>query len=591
MDPAFPAPDAPRVIDSSDRRATERRQSQSRVFLYTVVVIAVLYLARQVFIPISLAVFFAFLLRPIVSVLERTFLRRIGAVILALAVAIAVVGGGAWSLTVQLKTLATEIAALSGNIERKLRVLTPQSGGSIAIVERTLERIAESGETVENPDLKVRVIPERKTLGERYERIAPTVELMATSFLVIVLVFFLLQDRERLRDKVLRLAGRANLTVTTQAIGETTHRISQYIFTLALLNIGFGVLIGIGLFALDVPHALLCAVLAGVLRFIPYIGAVISAALPTFLAVAVFPDWYTPIVVLVLFLVADQIIGGFIEPLVIGHRVGVSPIALLVSAIFWGWLWGPVGLILATPIAVCMTVTGEFIPALRPFSILFGASADLDDYLSFYNRLITRDRNGALAIGDRYAHEHSMEQAYSDLFIPTLTFAAEELGRKRITPAHDHFVKDVLRESIIRLGDLNATPGEPWQRIVAISVSGQRVSLGTLMLTQLARAEGFAVDYFTELPVDELLHYIRDSEPLALLVSCSSTKAMDEGCELLRTLRSSYPDLFISAGGSCFTENRERALESGASFVPTNLAEAKTELFRALKKGRKKKAS
>jgi len=590
MDPALPTVTEPSLQPAgSDRRGIDRREGKSSVFTGTVLVIAILYLARPVFIPISLAVFFAFLLRPVVSFLERTFLRRIGAVVVSLAIAIAIVGFSTWSLVVQLRSLATEVVAYSGNIEKKLRVLTTGSGGSFAIVERTLERIAGSGDTVENADLNVRVIPERKTLGDRYERFAPSLELTASAFLVIVLVFFLLQDREQLRDKLLRLAGRAHLTVTTQAIGETSHRISRYIFTLALLNLGFGILIGIGLFAMDVPHALLCAVLAGVLRFVPYIGAVISAILPTFLALAVFPNWYIPLGVLALFLIADQIIGGFIEPMVIGHRVGVSPIALLVSAIFWGWLWGPVGLLLATPIAVCMTVAGEFIPALRPFSILFGSSADLDDYLSFYNRLITRDRTGAMAIADRYAEEDSMEATFAELFVPTLTFASEEMGRGRVTTVHDHFIKDVIRESIIRLGDHNAAVGEPWQRIVAISVAGQRVSLGTLMLTQIARSEGFLVDYFTELPVEELLQYLGDSQPVALLVSCSSNSALDEGCRVLSIIRNAYPALFLLAGGSCFTLNREAALEAGASFVPTTLSEGKSELLRVLTRRRKKR--
>lgn len=590
MDPALPSPpDAPLPPAlGSDRRGGDRRQTTSRIFGGTVLVIAILYFARQVFIPISLAIFFAFLLRPVVSFLERTFLRRVGAVVLSLTVAIAIVGASGWSLVVQLRALATEVAAYSGNIEKKLRVLTPTGGGSFAIVERTLERIADSAEPIQNPDLNVRVIPERKTLAERYERIAPSIEFTASAFLVIVLVFFLLQDREKLRDKLLRLAGRAHLTVTTQAIGETAHRISRYIFTLALLNIGFGILIGIGLFALDVPHALLCAVLAAVLRFVPYIGAVISAALPTFLALAVFPNWYIPLGVLALFLIADQLIGGFIEPLVIGHRVGVSPIALLVSAIFWGWLWGPVGLILATPIAVCMTVSGEFIPALRPFSILFGATADLDDYLSFYNRLITRDRTGALALADRYAEEETMETTFSDLFVPTLSFATEELASGRITTAHDHFIKDVIRESIVRIGDHNAAVGEPWQRVVAISVAGQRVSLGTLMLTQIARSEGFTVDYFTELPIEELLQYIGDADPVLVLVSCSSDSAIDEGCRVLSIIRDAYPQLVLFAGGSCFTANSARALEAGASFVPTTLSEGKAELLRILKRGRRR---
>jgi predicted PurR-regulated permease PerM len=135
---------------------------------------------------------------------------------------------------------------------------------------------------------------------------------------------------------------------------------------------------------------------------------VLSAAAPTFLAFAVFPNWYSALAVLGLFVFSDQLIGGFIEPIVVGHRVGVSPVALLLAAIFWGWLWGPVGLLLATPITVCLTVGGEFIPALRIFSIMFGSEDPLEGYLSFYNRLLLRDRTGAIAIADRYAETSTM---------------------------------------------------------------------------------------------------------------------------------------------------------------------------------------
>src|SRR6185503_5365754 len=233
---------------------------------------------------------------------------------------------------------------------------------------------------------------------------------------------------------------------------------------------------------------------------------------------------------------------GFIEPIVVGHRVGVSPIALLVSAIFWGWLWGPVGLLLATPISVCLTVGGEFIPALRVFSIMFGAEDPLEGYLSFYNRLLLRDRTGAIAIADRNAESSTMEEMFTDLFIPTLTFAQEELERKRISPANDHFIKDVIRELIIRFGDRNAGTADPMRHIVAVSVAGERLSLGTLMLTQLLRGEGYSVDYFTDLPDQELIAFITEVTPEAVFVSCSNPDHLQAGHGLLQLLATKFLD-------------------------------------------------
>jgi hypothetical protein len=268
--------------------------------------------------------------------------------------------------------------------------------------------------------------------------------------------------------------------------------------------------------------------------------------------------------------------------------VGVSPIALLMAAIFWGWLWGPVGLLLATPITVCLTVGGEFIPALRIFSIMFGSEDPLEGYLSFYNRLLLRDRTGAIAIADRQAETASMEDMFTELFIPTLTFAQEEIERKRISPAHDHFIKDVVRELIIRFGDRNAGTPDPERHIVAVSVSGERLSLGTLMLTQLLRSEGYSVDYFTDLPDPELVAFIDEVKPEAVFISCSNPDHLDAGYSLLQLLASHFPDLVIVAGGSGFARDRTKSIAAGATYVPSTLAEAKEDFLLRRKGARRK---
>ena len=577
------------VTTFSDKRATQDRrgQSQGRILFITVVVIAILYLAKPVCVPIALAILFAFLLTPIVLLLERTPLRRTGAIVLSLGLIVTGLGFGGWWLYQQFNDVAKEFAeaATSGKIKHQLRFLKPQSS-TFALVEKIVSDA--TADKQERADLKVRVIPDRKDFANKYKTLAPTIEVVAAAFLVVVLVFFLLKDREQMRDKMLRLAGRAHLTVTTQAIGETSDRISRYLLTIALLNVGFGTLIGFGLALLKVPHAPLWGVMAALFRFVPYVGAVLSAALPTFLSIAVFPNWYVPLAVMALFILTDQLIGGFVEPIVVGHRVGVSPIALLISAIFWGWLWGPVGLLLATPISVCLTVSGEFIPALRIFSIMFGNEDPLEGYLSFYNRLLLRDRTGAIAIADRHAETDTMEEMFADLFIPTLTFAQEELERKRITPANDHFIKDVIRELIIRYGDRNAGVPDPERHIVAVSVAGERLSLGTLMLTQLLREEGFSIDYFTDLPDQELLSFISEVMPEAVFVSCTNPDHLEAGYGLLQLLAATFPDLMIVAGGSAFARDRAKTLSAGATYVPTSLTEAKEDFLSRRKAARRK---
>src|SRR5687768_5839744 len=216
-------PRQPTLEQPGDKRAESRRASSGRILFGTAIVVAVLHLAKPVVVPIALAILFAFMLTPIVVRLERTFIRRTGAIVLALGLTSTALAFGGWWLYQQFSAVAKTVstAATNENVDRKLQFLRRTGGSTLEVVERTLQRVAEARDRPEREDLKVRVIPERKTLGDRYEEVAPTVEGVAAGFLVVVVVFFLLRDREQLRDKLLRLAGRAHLTVTTQAIGET----------------------------------------------------------------------------------------------------------------------------------------------------------------------------------------------------------------------------------------------------------------------------------------------------------------------------------------------------------------------------------
>lgn len=566
-------PHAPNRAFIDRREARDRRQSTARVLLGTLIVVVVLYVARAFFIPLALAFLFAFLLRPLVARIERMVPRTL-AVLFALGLTLALIVVGAWALYGQAVELAQEVTAYSGNLERKLSIFKQSPDGALAALERTLQRIADSGGTTDGPDLKVSVV-EGNTLAERYERFAPTIEFVASSFFVVFLVFFLLMDREQIRDRVLRIAGRAHLTVTTQAIGETTERISRYLVTLLAINLSFGVLIGVGLLLMGVPHWFLWGVLAAILRFVPYIGAVLSAGLPTFLSLAYFEGWLVPLGVLALFVIADQVLAGIVEPAVIGHSVGVSPIALLLAAIFWGFLWGPVGLLLATPITVSLVAGGEFIPGLRIFTILFADEAPLENYLSLYNRLLLRDRVGSWTFAERYADRQSMKELFVDIFVPTVAFSTDELKRGRISRAQDNFIKDTIRELVIRIGDRWADNADRSGRLfVASGTCGQRLSFSMLMLAQLLRAEGDTVDTVNDVQPEELADYVGESNAMAILLSCSRAEDVESGLETIALLRERFPSTEIVVGGTGFATSAHAAMEAGATFVASSLDDA-----------------
>jgi predicted PurR-regulated permease PerM len=341
--------------------------------------VAILYFGRPVFVPLAVAILFAFILAPLVRALRRWHLGRIPSIITVVLIAFLTIFGLGMVLGEQVTRLAASLPQYEDTLTKKIDALRGMTAGRGTLAQasdvlrnlnrqlKTDQRGLEPGSTTEQriTPLPVEIQqPVPAPLEVIQKIINPLLDPLTTTGIIFVFVIFFLVQREDLRDRLIRLAGSTDLHRTTTAIDEAGHRLSRYLLTQTALNAAFGITISVGLALIGVPNPVLWGILAAVLRFVPYIGAFIAAAFPLALAVAIDPGWTTVILTAALFLLVELIVGQVLEPLLYGHSTGVSPVAVVVAAMFWTWLWGPIGLLLSTPLTVCLDVLGR-----HPFGI------------------------------------------------------------------------------------------------------------------------------------------------------------------------------------------------------------------------------
>ena len=376
-------------------------------------VIATLYFARDFLIPLALAALLTFLLSPLVARIER-WLGRIAAVLLVGAMIFAATGATGWVLTRQLVDLATRLPDYKENIQTKLRSIKVPTGGVFTRFSETVEelkkdlpgaeaptqtvvRAAEKPKTAvlvpnaEPAAASVQVVETSKVnpMGLVQYLIAPLLGPLGKAALVVLLVIFMLLRREDLRRRLIRLIGKGRISAATHAMDDAGARVFRYLLMQLVVNVSYGIPVAIGLYFIGVPNAVLWGACATVLRFIPYIGPWIAAAIPVALSLAVSPSWMMPLLTIGLFVVLELLSNNVMEPWLYGSSTGVTPIALIVAAVFWTWLWGPVGLILSTPLTVCLVVMGRHVPRLSFLSVLLSDEEALTPAEDCYHRLLT----------------------------------------------------------------------------------------------------------------------------------------------------------------------------------------------------------
>ena len=448
--------------------------------ILAVIIISMLYFGRDIFVPVALAILLSFVLAPLVGILQRIHVPRGLAVVSVVILAFSLIFAMGSLLATQLTQLAGDLPRYQSTISEKIQSFRDTKAGR-GTLERASDMLKDLSKELDKPKdapsarasgsiagtnapaqltpvpVEVRQ-PDPGALESLRTLISPLVHPLATTGIIIIFVIFILLQREDLRNRLIRLAGSSDLQRTTAALDDAASRLSRLFLTQLILNGAFGVVIGIGLWFIGIPSAILWGILAAALRFVPYIGAVIAAAFPLALAVAVDPGWSMLLWTLALFLVVEPVVGHVIEPMVYGHSTGLSPVAVVVSATFWTALWGPIGLVLATPLTVCLVVLGRHVERLEFLDVMFGDRPALSPPEIFYQRMLAGDPTEAAEKAEEFLKERSLASYYDEVALKGLQLAQADSERGALDKERLTKIRDAVSEFASDLSDQDDRP-------------------------------------------------------------------------------------------------------------------------------------
>jgi predicted PurR-regulated permease PerM/methylmalonyl-CoA mutase cobalamin-binding subunit len=472
-------------------------------------VIAALYFAQDVLIPITLAVMLSFVLSPVVNFLQRFRLWRAPAVILTVLAALGLlglvgtlIGSQAASLTANApqyaKTIEAKVEGVQGFALARMASITKQLGsGKPAATPRGAAPTLNGGAVAAPPGLRrpipVEVIQDSTspfTIAKTV--VEPILGPLETTVIVLIVAIFVLMQKEDLRDRFIRVFGSSDLHRTTRALDDAGQRLSKYFLSQLAVNACFGLVIGVGLWLIGVPSPAMWGVMAGLLRFVPYIGSFLAAVAPAALGAAVDPGWGMTLEVVALFAIVEPLTGYVVEPLLYGHSTGLSPVSVIVSAIFWTWLWGPIGLIMSTPLTLCLVVMGRHIKSLEFFDVLLGDRPALTPVESFYQRILANNPDEALAQAETLLTDRSLTDYYDGVVLEGLKLAVEDEARGTIDNAG---ASRMTRSMLSVIDDLQPSSAPQFQnvsemKVICVAGHGAFDNAVTAMLAQLLGQRG-----------------------------------------------------------------------------------------------------
>jgi predicted PurR-regulated permease PerM len=441
------------------------------------IIVMVLYYGRDIIIPIALAVLLSFVLAPLVRLVQRLRIPRSLAVVSVVVIAFAFIFAMGSLLATQLAQLAGDLPRYQSTISEKIQSFRETTAGR-GTLERASSMLKDLGKELDKPKeaanalgtvavpktapprpVPVEVLqPDPGALESLQTLISPLLHPLATTGIIVIFVIFILLQREDLRNRLIRLAGSDDLQRTTAALDDAASRLSRLFLIQLLVNGSFGIIIGIGLWLIGVPSAILWGILAAVLRFVPYIGAFIAAAFPLALAVAVDPTWTMLLWTIALFVVVEPIVGHVLEPMVYGHSTGLSPVAVVASATFWTALWGPIGLVLATPLTVCLVVLGRHVERLEFLDVMFGDRPALSPPEIFYQRMLAGDPTEASAKAEEFLKERSLSSYYDEVALRGLQLAQADAERGALDPDRLTKIRDAVQEFANNISEQDERP-------------------------------------------------------------------------------------------------------------------------------------
>jgi predicted PurR-regulated permease PerM len=446
------------------------------------IIVSMLYFGRDIFVPVALAILLSFVLAPLVGLLQRIRVARGFAVVSVVILAFSLIFTIGSLLATQLTQLAGELPRYQSTISEKIQSFRDTKAGR-GTLERASDMLKDLSKELDKPKdaasehaprstiapkapgpltpvpVEVRQ-PDPGALESLRTLISPLVHPLATTGIIIIFVIFILLQREDLRNRLIRLAGSSDLQRTTAALDDAASRLSRLFLTQLILNGAFGLVIGSGLWLIGIPSAILWGILAAALRFVPYIGAVIAAAFPLALAVAVDPGWSMLLWTLALFFVVEPVLGHVIEPMVYGHSTGLSPVAVVASATFWTALWGPIGLVLATPLTVCLVVLGRHVERLEFLDVMFGDRPALSPPEIFYQRMLAGDPTEAAEKAEEFLKERSLTSYYDEVALKGLQLAQADAERGALEQERLTKIRDAVSEFAADLSDQDKPLGK-----------------------------------------------------------------------------------------------------------------------------------
>jgi predicted PurR-regulated permease PerM len=555
--------------------------------LTLVLVVAVLWAAKAILLPLALGIILAFALTPAVKVFDRYRLPRFAGVTLTMLLALGIVGGIGYVVVDQFAELSTQLTRYTSSMRHTVAELRPGKDATLQQLTRTVDRVTEQLDD-NAADLRraqpVRVIEPRSAVQRLRESGGSVFEPIASAIIVLALVAFMLGQREDLRDRFIRLLGSESVSLTTRLMDEATYRVSQFLLWQTLINVLFGALIAAGLYWIGVPYAALWGGFTAVLRFVPYVGTLLSVLMPASLAFATFPGWAETVQTIALFLTLDFVTAWFIEPLVFGRRTGVSAFALLISALFWIWVWGPVGLLLSTPLTVCIAVLGRNVRSLRFLAVIFAEEPALTPHIRFYQRLLARDEDEATLVVERAREELGDIGVIHEVLLPALLLVSQHRTQNEITEEDELFILGMINETALQIAPVDANgPAAPVIGLAA-RTSADQTALELLRAAVGARSMTLIP---LELSADEAVSDAIQQRPLAVCVGAISPTRGAEVRNFCRRLRGAMPETKLVVLRPLALDvdaerSSSRMQDAGADIVLTNVKDAVEAIERLL---------
>jgi predicted PurR-regulated permease PerM/serine phosphatase RsbU (regulator of sigma subunit) len=548
------------------RSSTTTASPRSTALLGTMVAVAVLYLARDVLITIATAVLLTFVLAPVTRKLQRWGLGRVPSAFLVVFLMLVLGAGVAWVVGHQLFELTSNLPQYRANIHEKIASIQKSGSTMLGRAGRSLQELKDLASTTgagrtsptpapvvpkAPPPVPVTVVePPPGALVILRSMAGPLLAPLMNVGIVLMFLTFMLIQREDLRDRVIRLVGQGQLSVTTQAIDDAARRVSRYLMMQCAINAGFGLAVAIGLLMLGVPTALLWGALAGLLRFIPFLGPWLGALMPITVSIAVNPGWSTPLATIGMFAVLELLTNNVAEPFLYGSGTGLSTLAVVVSAVFWAWLWGAAGLILATPLTTCLVVVSRYVPQMEFLGVLLGDERALEPDAHLYQRLLAMDEVEASEIVDGHLHEHTVIEVYDRVLLPALNLAELDRHRGGLTEDKQEFIMQTLREMV---DDLDGKTAEPETllngRVVCLPARDEADEIACRMLVQQLEALGVTAQAVsTQLLSGEMLETIAREKPDAICISAMPPYAVMYATYLCKRVRRRFPDTPVVMG-------------------------------------------